>query len=58
MVNGYRTLARLEELGLIKRTAAPHDRRIKAASVTAKGHRIVAAIDRGRRRLLDEIFAD
>jgi len=53
-----RTLARLEELGLVRRAAAPHDRRIKTASVTAEGHRTVEAINQGRRRLLDEVFGD
>jgi DNA-binding MarR family transcriptional regulator len=51
-----RSLARLEELGLVRRAAAPHDRRIKTASVTAEGHRTVEAINQGRRRLLDEVF--
>ena len=40
------------------RAAAPHDRRIKTASVTAEGHRAVEAINQGRRRLLDEVFGD
>ena len=51
-------LARLEEQGLIRRDDAAHDRRVKTASVTPEGHRIVEAIDQGRRRLLDETFAD
>jgi len=49
-----RSLARLEELGLVRRAAAAHDRRIKTASVTPAGHRLVEAINQGRRRLLDE----
>jgi DNA-binding MarR family transcriptional regulator len=53
-----RALARLEQLGLVKRAAAAHDRRIKTASVTAKGHRVVEAINQGRRRILDEALAD
>lgn len=53
-----RTLARLEQLGLVERADAAHDRRIKTASVTAEGHRVVEAINRGRRRLLDEAFTD
>jgi DNA-binding MarR family transcriptional regulator len=52
-----RSLARLEELGLVRRAAAAHDRRIKTASVTAEGHRVVEAINEGRRRLLEEAFA-
>jgi DNA-binding MarR family transcriptional regulator len=53
-----RTLARLEQLGLVTRDAAAHDRRIKTASVTPEGHRIVEAINQGRRRILDEVFSN
>lgn len=53
-----RSLARLEALGLVWRAAAPYDRRIKTASVTAEGHRTVEAINQGRRWLLDEVFRD
>lgn len=52
-----RSLARLEQLGLVSRAAAAHDRRVKTASVTPAGHRVVTAINRGRRRLLDEALA-
>ncbi|MDN3355336.1 MarR family transcriptional regulator [Actinomadura sp. DC4] len=52
-----RSLARLEWLGLVERGTAPHDRRIKTATVTAEGHRVVEAINQGRRSLLDEAFA-
>ena len=52
-----RSLARLERLGLVRRGSAEHDHRIKTAEVTAEGRRIVAAINRGRRRILDEAFA-
>jgi DNA-binding MarR family transcriptional regulator len=52
-----RSLARLEQLGLVRRGAAARDRRIKTAEVTAAGHRMVAAINQGRRRLLEEAFA-
>jgi DNA-binding MarR family transcriptional regulator len=52
-----RSLARLEQAGLVHRAAASHDRRIKTASVTPEGHRVVEAINQGRRRLLDEAFA-
>jgi DNA-binding MarR family transcriptional regulator len=51
-----RSLAKLERLGLVERGEAPHDRRIKTAAVTAEGHRMVEAINRGRRRLLEEAF--
>lgn len=52
-----RTLARLEELGLVERADAPQDRRIKTASVTPEGRKIVEAINEGRRRILREAFA-
>ncbi|GAB3424165.1 MarR family winged helix-turn-helix transcriptional regulator [Flindersiella endophytica] len=52
-----RTLARLEEEGLVRRADAAHDRRIKTAEVTDAGRQVVAAINRGRRRILDEAFA-
>jgi len=52
-----RSLARLERTGLIRRAAAAGDRRIKTAAVTPEGHRVVEAINQGRRRLLDEALA-
>jgi DNA-binding MarR family transcriptional regulator len=52
-----RTLARLEQLGLVRREDAGHDRRIKTALVTPEGHRVVEAINQGRRRILDQAFA-
>jgi DNA-binding MarR family transcriptional regulator len=52
-----RTLARLEQLGLVSRGEAAHDRRIKTAAVTERGHCMVEAINAGRRRILDEAFA-
>ncbi|MFC4907504.1 MarR family winged helix-turn-helix transcriptional regulator [Actinomadura gamaensis] len=51
-----RSLARLERLGLITRSPAPHDRRVKTASTTPEGRRIVEAINQGRRRILQEAF--
>jgi DNA-binding MarR family transcriptional regulator len=53
-----RTLAQLERLGLVERADAPHDRRIKTTALTQQGRHVVAAINRGRRRVLDEAFAD
>jgi len=52
-----RSLARLEQLGLVRRGEAAHDRRIKTAAVTPAGHRLVEAINDGRRKLLDDAFA-
>ncbi|HEY3647636.1 MAG TPA: MarR family winged helix-turn-helix transcriptional regulator [Streptosporangiaceae bacterium] len=48
---------RQEQLGLASRGEAAHDRRVKTASVTEQGHRMVEAINAGRRRILDEAFA-
>jgi DNA-binding MarR family transcriptional regulator len=53
-----RTLAQLEGLGLVERAEASHDRRIKTTALTQEGRHVVAAINRGRRRILDEAFAD
>jgi DNA-binding MarR family transcriptional regulator len=53
-----RSLARLEDLGLVRRAEAAHDRRIKTAEVTPEGRGVVEAINQGRRRVLDEVFAD
>jgi DNA-binding MarR family transcriptional regulator len=52
-----RSLARLEQLGLVSRGEAAHDRRIKTAAVTPAGQQVVAAINDGRRRLLHDAFA-
>lgn len=52
-----RTLAELEELGLVERAEAAPDRRIKTAALTPEGRQVVAAINHGRRRVLDEAFA-
>jgi DNA-binding MarR family transcriptional regulator len=52
-----RSLARLEAIGLVTRAAAPHDHRIKTAAVTPEGHRVVEAINRGRRLFLAEALA-
>jgi DNA-binding MarR family transcriptional regulator len=52
-----RALAQLEELGLVERAEAPHDRRIKTTTLTQQGHHVIEAINRGRRHVLDEAFA-
>jgi len=51
-----RSLARLEQLGLVRRAEAGHDRRVKTAAVTPAGHQIAEAINDGRRKLLDDAF--
>jgi DNA-binding MarR family transcriptional regulator len=53
-----RTLAQLEELGLVERAEATNDRRVKTTALTPEGRRVVEAINRGRRRVLDEAFTD
>jgi len=52
-----RQLAKLESLGLISRQADDGDRRIRTASLTAEGTRIVEAITAARRRLLSKALA-
>jgi DNA-binding MarR family transcriptional regulator len=52
-----RSLARLADLGLVRRAEAAHDRRIKTALVTPAGRRVVEAINAGRRRVLQEAMA-
>ncbi len=52
-----RSLARLERAGLVSHGEAASDRRVKTAEVTPQGHRLVEAINQGRRRILAEVFA-
>ena len=52
-----RVLARLEALGLVGRSRGT-DQRIRTASTTATGQRLVEQINQGRRRLLAEVFRD
>ncbi len=51
-----RSIARLEQLGLVDRRDGADDRRIKTVVLTDEGRRLVDAINRGRRLLLDEAF--
>ncbi|MFY9932268.1 MAG: MarR family winged helix-turn-helix transcriptional regulator [Streptosporangiaceae bacterium] len=52
-----RSLARLERAGLVSRGEAASDRRVKTAEATPDGHRLVEAVNQGRRRILAEVFA-
>jgi DNA-binding MarR family transcriptional regulator len=52
-----RQTAKLEALGLIKRRAGRADQRAREAVITAQGRRLVQAITKARRRLLDKLFA-
>jgi DNA-binding MarR family transcriptional regulator len=53
-----RQTTKLEGLGLIKRRAGKADQRAREAVITAEGRRLVQAITRARRRLLDKLLAD
>lgn len=53
-----RQLAKLEQLGLVRRPAARGDLRVRDAAVTKAGLRTVAAITAARRRLLSELLRD
>ena len=53
-----RQLAKLESLGLISRLGDGGDRRVRTASLTAGGEKIVQAITMARRRLLSGALAD
>jgi DNA-binding MarR family transcriptional regulator len=53
-----RQTAKLEGLGLIRRRAGKIDHRAREAVITADGRRLVQAITKARRRLLDKLFAD
>ncbi len=51
-----RQVAKLEDLGLVRRKASPDDRRLRLATVTAKGKAMTDSIDAARDRLLSAIF--
>jgi len=51
-----RQLAKLEQLGLVRRPPAQHDGRVRAAAITKAGGRAVAAITEARRRVLGELM--
>ena len=53
-----RQVARLEELGLLTRQANPADKRIKEATVTAKGQTATDAIKLARLEVAQKMFAD
>lgn len=53
-----RQIARLEQLGLVKRPSAQEDMRVRAAAITRSGARVVAAITAARRKLLSELMQD
>jgi len=53
-----RQLAKLEQLGLVRRPAASGDLRVRDAAVSKAGLRTVAAITAARRKLLGELLWD
>jgi DNA-binding MarR family transcriptional regulator len=52
-----RQMTKLEELGLIERQASPRDKRIREASVSAKGQAMIDALNAARERLANRILA-
>ena len=53
-----RQLAKLEQLGLVKRPTLQEDMRVRAAAITKAGARTLAAITEARRQLLAELIHD
>ena len=53
-----RQLAKLEQLGLVKRPSARDDGRVRAAAITKAGSRVLDAITKARRKLLGELLSD
>ncbi|WP_069206318.1 MarR family winged helix-turn-helix transcriptional regulator [Sphingomonas panacis] len=53
-----RQMTKLEELGLIKRQASVRDKRVREATVSAKGREMVAALNAARERLANRILVD
>ncbi|WP_394779880.1 MarR family winged helix-turn-helix transcriptional regulator [Undibacterium sp.] len=53
-----RQVARLEEMGLIIRSAGKTDQRVREAAVTEAGQLMVDQISEARNRLIDEALAD
>lgn len=53
-----RQVAKLEELGMVKRRPGKEDLRIREAAITKAGLRTIEAITNARRRLLDQLLQD
>jgi DNA-binding MarR family transcriptional regulator len=53
-----RQVAKLESLGLVGRSAAEGDKRVREAVITATGREMTHAIDRARDRMLTAMLAD
>ena len=53
-----RQLAKLEQLGLVKRPLSRDDMRVRAATISKSGSQVVTAITEARRKLLGELMQD
>lgn len=53
-----RQVAKLEELGLVRRQAGAKDGRVREAMVTPRGRAMTEAVDAARERMAHAIFAD
>lgn len=53
-----RQIAKLEQLGLVKRPSAQEDMRVRAAAITRAGARMVRTITETRRKALGELMRD
>ncbi|TCM13996.1 DNA-binding MarR family transcriptional regulator [Novosphingobium sp. PhB165] len=53
-----RQVARLEELGLVKRRASAADKRVKEAQITPRGKVATDAIDAAREKMAEQLFRD
>jgi DNA-binding MarR family transcriptional regulator len=53
-----RQTAKLEKLGLIRRTQSKRDQRVREASISGDGRGLVEAITKARRRLFGRLLSD
>ena len=51
-----RQIAKLEQLGFVKRPSAPSDMRVRAVAITRSGSRVITAITNARLKLLNELI--
>jgi len=53
-----RQIAKLENLGLVRRIAAPADARVTHVRITAQGNSMTAALDKAREQLMTSLLAE
>lgn len=53
-----RQMAKLEELGLVERRVSTTDKRVRQATISAKGRDMIALLSAARERLANRILAD